>query len=752
MNLRISPQEAAKKILQRRSIRRNLAEWCRFCGYEPAKHHLLLIDRLEKVARGDIVKLAVFMPPGSAKSTYSSILFPPWFFANNPGAAMIAASHTSELADKWGRRVRNLIADHCFTLGIRPSADSQAAGRWALESGGEYYAAGVRVGIAGFRADLANIDDPIRSREDADSQQVRDRIWDWYKSDLSPRLKPNARIILTQCMTGDTPVLMETGQEKPLREIRQGDRVATYDNGKVSVSTVRNWVNNGPDLVFAIRMKSGIVVKANARHPFLVQDGDEAKWQRTATLKRGSVILRVIGANGNPLHAPQKDVTSLLSAKAGACRTTINSDGKTAFGLLRLILGLGAKRICATAMELVSRNMRAFWPSRVECVLSASSLQRRTPLIGPTNFASIIATAAKQLEVSSVTTVIIQSGMETPKKSFSPPLSMCEITADTVVDVVESGVEDVFDVQIDRTENFIANGLVSHNTRWHEDDLAGRFLEEQERGGDKWEVVSLPAEAEEDDLLDRKSGEWLWDDEYGYGDFLRHEKATQLPRNWSALYQQRPTPDSGDYFKSEWLKPYDKEPARETLTVYGASDYAVTADGGDFTVHVVIGIDPEDRIYLLDLWRKQKAADQWVEAFCDLVIEWKPLGWAEEQGQIKAGIGPFLSKRQNERRAYVARETFPTRGDKAVRAQSIRGRMALNGLHVPIHAPWYAAFRAELLSFPAGKHDDQVDALGLIGQLLDLMTAGRKPKKDDALKGDSYRPAKESRADSLLMI
>lgn len=485
--MRVSPQEAAKAILQRRSIRRNLAEWCRFCGYEPARHHLLLIDRLEKVARGEIVKLAVFMPPGSAKSTYSSILFPPWFFANNPGAAMIAASHTSELAEKWGRRVRNLIADHCFMLGIIPSADSQAAGRWALDSGGEYYAAGVRVGIAGFRADLANIDDPIRSREDADSQQVRDRIWDWYKSDLSPRLKPNARIILTQ-------------------------------------------------------------------------------------------------------------------------------------------------------------------------------------------------------------------------------------------------------------------------TRWHEDDLAGRFLEEQSRGGDRWEVVSLPAEAEEDDLLDRRPGEWLWDDEYGYGDFLRHEKATQLPRNWSALYQQRPTPDSGDYFKAEWLKPYDKAPARETLTVYGASDYAVTADGGDYTVHVVVGIDPENRIYLLDLWRKQKAADEWVEAFCDLVIEWKPLGWAEEQGQIRAGIGPFLSKRQNERKAYVSRESFPTRGDKAVRAQSIRGRMALEGIYVPIHAPWYAALRAELLSFPAGKHDDQVDALGLIGQLLDLMTAGRKPKKDDSVRTDSYRPAKEARPDSLLMI
>jgi hypothetical protein len=102
------------------------------------------------------------------------------------------------------------------------------------------------------------------------------------------------------------------------------------------------------------------------------------------------------------------------------------------------------------------------------------------------------------------------------------------------------------------------------------------------------------------------------------------------------------------------------------------------------------------------------------------------------------GVGPFLSRRQHERKAYVNREPFPTRGDKAVRAQSIRGRMALEGLYVPVQAPWYPAFRAELLSFPAGKHDDQVDALGLIGQLLDLMVPARVMKPKDPDRRDAY--------------
>jgi hypothetical protein len=151
---RIGARLAAELLLNRRRLRESLAQWCVACGYEPALHHQLLIARLEAVARGEVRRLAVFMPPGSAKSTYASILFPPWFLARTPRASIIAASHTTELAEKWGRRVRNLVVEHSTTLGIALAADSQAAGRWALASGGEYYAAGVGVGIAGFRADL----------------------------------------------------------------------------------------------------------------------------------------------------------------------------------------------------------------------------------------------------------------------------------------------------------------------------------------------------------------------------------------------------------------------------------------------------------------------------------------------------------------------------------------------------------------------------------------------------------------------
>jgi len=260
--------------------------------------------------------------------------------------------------------------------------------------------------------------------------------------------------------------------------------------------------------------------------------------------------------------------------------------------------------------------------------------------------------------------------------------------------------------------------VVLINHRMHEDDLSGRLIAQQAAGGDKFEIVDMPAIAED--------GSALWPESYPI-ESLNRIRSNSIPRYFSALYQQNPTPDDGAYFMRDWFRPYTKAPDKSTLRVYGASDYAVTQDGGDYTVHVVVGVDPIGRMYLLDLWRKQTASLEWIDAFCDLVLEWSPIEWAEETGQIKAALGPFIHKRQREREAYVYRRQFPTRGDKAVRAQSIRGRMALEGLYVPIDKPWYSAFENEMVSFPAGRNDDQVDAMGLLGQLLAQIQNGDAP-------------------------
>jgi predicted phage terminase large subunit-like protein len=117
------------------------------------------------------------------------------------------------------------------------------------------------------------------------------------------------------------------------------------------------------------------------------------------------------------------------------------------------------------------------------------------------------------------------------------------------------------------------------------------------------------------------------------------------------------------------------------------------------------------------------------------------MSWATEKGQIASGVGPYLDRRQRERRAYVYRQAFPTRGDKAVRAQSFRGYIAQHGLYVPQDAPWYPELRAEMLGFPAAKHDDMCDMLGLLGQLIDKMMPGTRPRAMAPVRYDRWDKA-----------
>lgn len=410
--------------------------------------------------------MMVFMPPGSAKSYYANVIFSAWYAGRNPGKKLITSSYSQEVADKWGRKVRGIVSsdEYLAIFDAKLSQESQAAGRWELNTGSEYYAVGAGGSVTSFRADLGIIDDPIKGREEADSETIRKKIVEWWKADFWTRLKPDAAVVLIM-------------------------------------------------------------------------------------------------------------------------------------------------------------------------------------------------------------------------------------------------------------------------TRWHEEDLAGWLLSEAQKGGERWDILSIPMEAKDADPLGRAPGEILWPE------WFRPEMvaiAKRDTRNWSALYQQQPTPDEGDYFKAEWLLRYDQAPKH--LRIYGASDYAVTADGGDFTAHLVVGVDPEDNIYLLDMWRGQTDSLEWIENLIDLARQWKPLEWAEESGQISRSVGPFIDKRQRETGIYFYREQYASAADKPTRAQSIRGRMAQRRVYFPINTPWVNDLIGEMLRFPAGKNDDQVDCLSLIGRMLDDMRRAEVPKEQEKAK------------------
>ena len=136
----------------------------------------------------------VNMPPGSAKSTYASVWFPAWAMAQRRDVDIIAASNIAATAEGFSRRVMGVVREHGPTLGyglVREAVDD-----WTTTAGGRYRATGVGGTIAGSRADLVLIDDPVKSREEAESKIVRDRQWDWFTADLRTRLKPNAGIVV----------------------------------------------------------------------------------------------------------------------------------------------------------------------------------------------------------------------------------------------------------------------------------------------------------------------------------------------------------------------------------------------------------------------------------------------------------------------------------------------------------------------------------------------------------------------------
>jgi len=259
--------------------------------------------------------------------------------------------------------------------------------------------------------------------------------------------------------------------------------------------------------------------------------------------------------------------------------------------------------------------------------------------------------------------------------------------------------------------------IIVINTRWHDDDLSGRLLAEQETGGDEWDVLSLPA-------INTK-GEALWPEWYAL-DRLEQIRSVLPARDWNALYQQNPIPDDGDYFKAGWFTDYEELP--DKLAVYGASDYAVTDGGGDWTEHGVFGVDFNKNVYVLDWWRGQTASDVWIESKCDLVIKHKPECWFGEAGPIRRSIEPFMMSRMTQRNAFCRVEWLSSVNDKPARARSIQAMASMGKVFFPKNAAWKGEVLGQLLRFPAGKHDDAVDVFGLIGRGLEFIRTPRNVK------------------------
>ena len=462
------------------------------------------------------------------------------------------------------------------------------------------------------------------------------------------------------------------------------------------------------------------------------------------------VVLQDNAASGSEKPVQQTGATSQQSAGASAPPTTTSKNGQTDTALHLPTLSHAALRTSsiATASRL-TRTLNS-WLRKAAGALSAGvSRMTGRPGTGAENSASTTTTTQVRSAGCCATTATPPQG--TPAQSASPSrwLSTSEFTTDAVRSVELTGEEEVFDVQIDRTENFIANGLVSHNTWWHDDDLAGKIQNAMraDNEADQFEIIRYPAIAEHDEYLNpgtdqiverpppehpnlkplRLKGEALHPARYDIRS-LNQIKRTLPQQWWSALYQQNPVPDEGIYFTKDMFR---RGPAPRVQDCYVsiAFDFAISEkQQNDYTVGTVSLLDSDDVLHFVDRVRFKSAdADYICKAIVGLCKKWHnpSLQLGLEDGQIYRALSAPLKREMARQRVYPSMQLLKPISDKQARARTLQGRMQQGLVSFSSEADWYDSMRTEMLRFPNGVHDDQVDSAAWNA----IMAAGRQPPK-----------------------
>ena len=196
--------EAAEEVINRENCQENFMDFVHkvWPNFIDGEHHQEMAAAFEKVANGKCKRLIINMPPRHTKSEFASYLLPAWFLGKFPKKKIIETAHTAELAVGFGRKVRNLVDSDVYKSifpGVGLQSDSKAAGRWATNQGGDYFAIGVGGAVTGKGADILIIDDPHSEQEAALSEsnpEVYDKTYEWYTSGPRQRLQPGGSIII----------------------------------------------------------------------------------------------------------------------------------------------------------------------------------------------------------------------------------------------------------------------------------------------------------------------------------------------------------------------------------------------------------------------------------------------------------------------------------------------------------------------------------------------------------------------------
>ena len=712
------------------------------------RHHAKMADAFERVARGELKRLIINMPPRHTKSEFASYLLPAWFLGKFPHKKVIQCSHTAELAVGFGRKVRNLVDTetyHEIFPDLVLSADSKAAGRWNTSKMGDYFAIGIGGAVTGKGADLLIIDDPHSEQEAALAEvnpDIYDKTYEWYTSGPRQRLQPGGAIVIVMCMVGDTDVLMADGAQKKLRDVQPGDWVATYEGGRMAAARVTNFQSSGVDNVFTVETQSGRIIRANEEHPFLVEHDGERKWARLKHLTVGMSLVGTKDASGplglrpnsacaHPANPENPTTVKTQMRHTNPWASTVSGRVKPARAaspstravcalsvtgsstpLRHRLLSSAAHGASSLATASPSSNITLWWPNVETGVTFAGSLPL-LPTLARIGLASCVSTIAMRLgrfAASCATTATSLWDMVKRRIRSFGLRNTYEFTADPIVGIAPAGREEVFDVEVEHTENFIANGLVSHNTRWSKRDLTGQIIKDatQNESVGEWEVVEFPA------IL--PSNNPLWPEFWSVDELLKVKR--DVPNSkWMAQYQQNPISESAAIIKREWWQTWERETPPQCDFILQCWDTAFEkTQRADYSAQTTWGVfyHPDDNgidqanIILLNGSRDRVEFPTLKQWAIDEYKEWDPDSVIIEK---KASGAPLIYEMRS--MGIPVQEFTPTRGnDKISRLNAVADIFASGRVWAPA-TRWAEEVIDEVAEFPAGSHDDFVDTVSM---------------------------------------
>ena len=741
------------ELARRKEVDLAINSFLAFChrvypGFKEGPHHRNMAKYLEAVCFGAENRVTVSMPPRFGKSETISYLFVAWYLGHHPTHHIMMVTHTADLSADFGRKVRNLIGSEAyreiFTETVVAS-DKSAANNWATTLGGKYLAIGVGANAAGHGADLLIADDLVSEQAvlAGNPDSTFATAWNYVQAGPIQRLMPNGRIVMIGCMTAETRVLLADGAEKELQHIQVGDAIATYDAGKIGTSRVTNWIKHRHDYVYKITTISGRIVRANKRHPFLVDRDGARSWVRVWELRVGDCLVEAVqpldaydhikpkgcvpfvtsasciqtgvqapsavtgtGGSGAALNAQRKVAANRLYVRGFATVAMARHIGAKVRGALRKLKN--AAGTSGTGTAFLRRLMTIWWPHRGAAAPSANGLQpKRTPAQGENPSCTLTTAMTPAMsEGSCATTATWPSGMHEQKACCLPPPNTYEVTTAAIVEIAADGFESVFDIEVGRTENFIANGVVSHNTRWGKKDPIGRALQwaEQNPAAPQWTEIRFPA------IM--PSGKSLWPEQWPI-DQLRSKQASMFPQFWAAQYMQEPTSEEGAIIKREWWRVWTgSKPPRCDLILQSwdtAHEEKSSADPSAVTTWgLFVNEDEENamQVILLDAWSDRKEFPA-LKKFCkEYYDEWKPDLLIIEK---KAAGAPLIQEMRA--MGIPVQEFTPSRGnDKRVRMNAVADMFASGMIWAPEHL-WARKVIDQVAEFPNGENDDLADTV-----------------------------------------